>query len=91
MDIKILATTISITKNGINIKKPIWNDVLSSLKANDGISVVIGISFAVTSPSYFESSIKRSKSSFFVCLNINSFKGTIAFAYASLEEISLLK
>jgi hypothetical protein len=43
MDVSTLATTMSMIKNGIKIKKPIWKAVLSSEVTNAGTSTRSGI------------------------------------------------
>jgi len=42
MDIRVLETTMSITRNGIYIKKPILKAIVSSLIINAGITMVNG-------------------------------------------------
>ncbi len=41
-DISTLATTMSITRKGMKIRKPIWNAVLSSLVTKAGITTRMG-------------------------------------------------
>jgi hypothetical protein len=44
IDINVLATIISITRNGMKIMNPIWKADLSSLIAKAGINAVRGVS-----------------------------------------------
>ena len=44
IDIRTLATTMSMTRKGMKMMKPIWNAVFSSLVTNAGISTRIGVS-----------------------------------------------
>jgi len=39
IDIKTLATTMSIIKKGIKIRKPIWKAVFNSLVKNEGTKI----------------------------------------------------
>ncbi len=47
MAIKTLATTRSMIKKGIKIKKPIWKAVFNSLVTNEGSNKLYGMSCGV--------------------------------------------
>ncbi|SHI05440.1 hypothetical protein SAMN02745941_01761 [Clostridium intestinale DSM 6191] len=76
IDISTEATTISIIKNGKNIKNPIVNAVFNSLITKAGITTYSGtLSFVKSVVSIFYVSTKSSKSFGLVCFIINSLKG----------------
>ena len=49
-DISTLATIMSITRNGMKIRKPIWKADLSSLVTNEGTRMVRGTSSGLSKP-----------------------------------------
>ena len=50
IDISTLATTRSMIRNGMKIRKPIWNAVFSSLVMKAGTSTVSGTSSGLSKP-----------------------------------------
>src|SRR5450830_503782 len=61
-DIRMLETTMSITRNGMKIMKPIWNAVFSSLVAKAGTRMRRGAVSAVTLESSLASRANSAKS-----------------------------
>ena len=90
IDISVDATTISMTRNGIYSKNPIWKPVFSSLSMNAGTTVVNG-TFSINSSSFCDSSssalsvrfMKNDMESFEVFLSIHVFIGFEACPSAS--------
>ena len=74
-DISTLATTMSITRNGMKIMKPIWNAVLSSLVTKAGTMTRNGAFSAVTSAGSLASLANSSKSDWRVCLSMKARMG----------------
>jgi len=83
MDIRVLATIISIIKNGIYKKKPISKAVFSSLIINAGISVEVGISLLARGWLICPSFKNNARSFSLVYLNIKVRIGSAAFVIAS--------
>src|SRR5690606_31081538 len=62
MAINVLATIISMTRNGINNMKPSWNAVFNSLMTNAGMSRWVGTCSLAWGKSISATSTKRRKS-----------------------------
>src|SRR5205823_13771209 len=75
IDMSTLETTMSITRKGTMIRKPIWKAVLSSLIMKAGIKAYVGTSACVLGcgrpPTWRNSARSRSRT----CLNMNSRRG----------------
>jgi len=83
IDIKIEATAISITKNGIYTKKPIIKAVFNSEIINAGIIVHIPSSSTEAGFGRREALMNKAKSCSDVCRNINSRIGLMALSIPS--------
>ena len=77
-DIRTLATTMSITRNGIKIIKPIWNADFNSLMTNAGTSTRNGADSAFAPSGNFASFANKAKSDCRVCLVIKPRIGSSA-------------
>src|SRR6202030_1970176 len=71
IDISTLATTRSITRNGMNTMKPIWNAVFSSLVMNVGTNTESGTSSALANCALPESLENSCRSFSRVCASMN--------------------
>ena len=89
-DISTLATTMSITRNGMKIMKPIWNADFSSLVTKAGMITRMGAVCGVTAASSLASLANKAKSDCRVCLVMNSRIGASALASASSNAMALL-
>src|SRR5258708_2814000 len=83
IDISTLATTRSITKNGMKIMKPIWKAVFSSLVMKVGTKTDNGTSSALANCGLPESLEKSCRSFSRVCASMNFFKGATVRSIAS--------
>ena len=78
-DISTLATTMSITRNGMKITKPMMKAIRSSERMNAGISVALLTSSTVVGLASFDALIIILSSRLPVCLSMNVRIGTMAF------------
>ena len=81
-DMRMLETTMSMTRNGMKIRKPIWNADLSSLVTNAGTMTRMGAVSAVTAGSSLASRANRAKSDWRVCLSMKPRMGASARSMA---------
>ena len=86
MDISVEATKKSITRKGIKIRNPIWNEVLNSLMTNAGRTTLMGRSLTSVRPMPARSK-KKSTSPGRVCRSMKVRRGSIAKSMASFELI----
>ncbi|MNF92532.1 hypothetical protein D3C84_751800 [compost metagenome] len=83
MAMRILATTRSITRNGMKIMKPIWNAVFSSEVTNAGTRITSGASSGLAMSLRLDRRMNSSRSLSRVCASMKFFSGTSALASAS--------
>lgn len=88
---KIPAITISISKNGINKRHPISNDVLNSLIINAGVTMCMFKSIALDGGCIFAIFTNRARSVSLHWRSINSLMQEIAILDASVNSISSAK
>src|SRR3954447_8827582 len=87
IDISVEETTRSMIRNGRKIRKPIWNDVLSSEIVNAGISTSVGTSLRVLTFLRCASLTKRATSLVRVCFHMKARSGTWARSSATVWVI----
>ena len=87
--ISTLATTMSMTRKGMKIRKPIWKADFSSLVTKAGTSTRSGTCSAFTAASMRPSRMNSAMSDWRVCLSMNWRTGTSARAAASSKVISV--
>ncbi len=88
-DISTLATIMSMIRNGMKIRKPIWNAVFSSLATKAGTSTLNGTASPLTSAGSLASLANSCTSDWRVCLSMNTRIGAWPFSSASLKLIWL--
>ncbi len=89
-DMRMLETTMSMTRKGMKIRKPIWNADLSSLVANAGINTRMGAVSAVTDASSLASRANSAKSDWRVCLSMKLRMGASARSTACSKLMASL-
>ena len=89
-DMRMLDTTMSITRNGMKIMKPIWNADLSSLVTKAGTSTRSGAVSAVTWGSNSARRENSAKSDCRVCLSMKLRMGASAFSSACSKVMALV-
>lgn len=77
-DIKILDTTISMTRKGMKIMNPIWNADFSSLVTKAGTRTLSGAVSAVVEASSLANLANNEKSDCRVCFSMNCRMGASA-------------
>ncbi len=85
--ISTLATTMSMIRNGMKIRKPIWNALFSSLVTKAGTSTLKGTSAVFTAGSSLARRANSITSDWRVCLSMNSRIGTSPRLSASSKAI----